>query len=54
METKTGSHILCECLTLAELRFCHSHKHFMELSYYDKILLCKLLHFVRRTGLVMD
>jgi len=39
METETASHILCECVALAELRF----RHFMELSNYGEIPLCKIL-----------
>jgi hypothetical protein len=33
-------------MALAELRFCHQGKNFMELSDYDEILLCKILYFV--------
>jgi hypothetical protein len=46
METETTSHILCECVALAELRFHHLHKNFMEMSNYDEILLCNILYFV--------
>jgi len=35
METETASHILCECVALAELRFRRLGKHFMETSNYE-------------------
>jgi hypothetical protein len=44
IETQIASHILCECLALAELTFFPLGKHFMEPSNYDKILPCKILY----------
>jgi hypothetical protein len=35
METDTASHVLCECMTLAESRFRRLGKQFMEPSDYD-------------------
>jgi hypothetical protein len=54
METEAPSDILCECLALAGLRFRPLGKHFMEPSDYDKILLCKILDFVRYMGLLAE
>jgi hypothetical protein len=52
METEIVSHILCECVALAGLRFLRLEKHFMGPSDYDEIPLCKILYFVRSTGLL--
>jgi hypothetical protein len=41
-----------ECVALAELRFHHLSKRFMEQSDYDEILLCKAVYFVRGMGLL--
>jgi hypothetical protein len=49
VETETTSYMLCECVALAELIFCHLRKHFMELCDYDEIPLCKILYFLRGT-----
>jgi hypothetical protein len=54
MKTDSASHILCESVALAGLRFCHLGKHFMEPSDYDEILLCKTLYFVRGMGLLVE
>jgi hypothetical protein len=48
METETASHILYECVALAELRFYRLCKHFMEPRDYDEIPLCM------RTGLLTE
>jgi hypothetical protein len=53
-ETETASHILCECEALAKLRFCSLGKHLMEPSDFEEILLCKILYFVRGTGLLAE
>jgi hypothetical protein len=47
-ETETASHILHECVSLAELKLHCLGKHFMEPSNYDEIPLCKILYFVKR------
>jgi hypothetical protein len=52
MDTETTSQILCECVALAELIFRCLGKHFM--SDYDEILLCKILNFIRGTGLLAE
>jgi hypothetical protein len=52
MERERTSHILCECVALAEVRFCLLGKHFVEQS--DKILLCRMLFFVRGIGLLVE
>jgi hypothetical protein len=52
--TETVSHILCKCVALAELRFRRLGKYFMEPSDYNDISLCKILYFVRRTGLLAE
>jgi hypothetical protein len=54
METKTASHILCEYVALDELRFSCLGKHFMNPSNCDEIPLCKILYFVRGTGLLVE
>jgi hypothetical protein len=54
METETALHILCECVALTELRLRKFGKHFMGLSDYDEILLCKTLYFVRVMGLLAE
>jgi hypothetical protein len=54
MATETASHILCECVSLTEFRFRHLGKHFMEPSDYEDFPLCKILNFVRSTGLLAE
>jgi hypothetical protein len=54
MATETASHILCECVTSAELKFHHLGKSFTEPNNYDEIPLCKILYFVRGMGLLAD
>jgi hypothetical protein len=54
METETASHILCECVALAELIFRRLGKHFMEPSGYDKFPLCKVLYFASGTRLLAE
>jgi hypothetical protein len=54
METETASHILCEYVALDELRFSCLGKHFMNPSNCDEIPLCKILYFVRGTGLLVE
>jgi hypothetical protein len=53
MEIETPSHILLECVALAELRYRRLGKHFMEPSD-DEIPLCKILYFARGTGLLVE
>jgi hypothetical protein len=45
MATEAASHILCECVALAEFRRCLVNI-FMEPRDYDDIPLRKILHFV--------
>jgi hypothetical protein len=52
--TKSASHILCEYVALDELIFSSLGKHFMERSDYYEIVLRKILHFVRGTGLLAE
>jgi hypothetical protein len=54
MKTQTASHILCECLTLAKLRFHCLSTHITELSHYDEIPLCKILYFNSGMGLLAE
>jgi hypothetical protein len=54
VETETASHILCKCVAVAGLRLCPLGKHFTELSNYDEIPLCKILHFVKTKGLLAE
>jgi hypothetical protein len=54
MATKSASHIFCECVALDELIFSSLGKHFMERSDYYEIVLRKILHFVRGTGLLAE
>jgi hypothetical protein len=53
MVTETATHILCECVALAGLTFHCLGKHSMEASHH-KIPLCKILYFVRGTGLLVE
>jgi hypothetical protein len=43
-----------KCVALDELRFRRLGIHFMESSDYDEIPLCKILYFVRDTGLLAE
>jgi hypothetical protein len=52
--TETASHILHECVSLAELKLHCLGKYFMEPSNYDEIPLCKILYFVRGTTLKLE
>jgi hypothetical protein len=54
MVTETASHILCECVVSANSDFFKLGKQFMEPSDNDVILVCKILYFVRSTGLVAE
>jgi hypothetical protein len=46
METETASHIICECVALAELRFRRLGIRFMKPSDYYEFPLCKVLYIV--------
>jgi hypothetical protein len=55
MATETASHILYECVSLAEFRFCRlSTDFFMEPGDYYESPLCKILYYVRGTGLLAE
>jgi hypothetical protein len=53
-ETHTATHIVCQCVTIAELIFRRLDRQFMEPSDYDEISLCKIPYFVRGTGLLAE
>lgn len=48
------SNVLCECVALAELLFCHLCAYFMEMSDYDENPLCNIVYFFRVTGLLPE
>jgi hypothetical protein len=52
MATETAPHILC--VALAEFRLRRLGNIFMEPSDYDEIPLCKIMYFVRGTGLLAE
>jgi hypothetical protein len=54
VETETASHILCECAALTELKFRFLGRKLTEQSNDDEIHLCKILLFVRGTGLLAE
>jgi hypothetical protein len=53
-EIETALHTLCECEATAELKFGCLSEHFMDLSDYDEIPLCKILYIIGGTELLMD
>jgi hypothetical protein len=54
METETASHILCECVALAELRFRCLGNHVIEQSDYDEIPSCKIQYVITGAGLLAE
>jgi hypothetical protein len=47
-------HIASDCVALAGLRFRRLGKYLMEPRDYDEIPLCKIMYFVRGTGLLAE
>jgi hypothetical protein len=48
--SETASHILCDCETLATLRFRHLGRHFMKPGDFADISVSKVLQFVQSAG----
>jgi hypothetical protein len=53
-EDETATHILCDCKTIAYLRFRHLGQYFSEPSDYYDAPISKVLHFFRSVGLIRD
>jgi hypothetical protein len=52
--SETASHVLCDCETLATLRFRHLGRHFMKRDDIEDISVSKILHFVQGVGLLNE
>jgi hypothetical protein len=52
-ENETATHILCEYEALADLRFRHLGRYFMEPSDYFDVPTYKILHYIRSAGPLM-
>jgi hypothetical protein len=51
-EDEAATHILCECEAIAYLRFHRPGQFFTEPSNYHDAPISKVLHFIRRVGLI--
>ena len=49
-----ASHVLCDCETLATLRFRHLGHHFMKPGDFEDVSVSKILHFVQGAGLLNE
>jgi hypothetical protein len=52
--SETASHVLCDCESLATLRFRHLGHHFMKQGDFEDISVSKILHFVQGAGLLNE
>jgi hypothetical protein len=51
-EDESATHILCDCETIANLRFRHLGQFFMESSDCYDAPINRVLHFIRNVGLI--
>jgi hypothetical protein len=51
-EVESATHVLCDCGTIAYLRFRHLGQYFIEPSNYYDAPLNRALHFTRSIGLI--
>jgi hypothetical protein len=49
---ESATHILCDCETIAYLRFRHLGHYFMEPGDYQDAPISKILHFIRSVGVL--
>jgi hypothetical protein len=51
-EDESATHVLCDCETIAHLRFHYLLQFFMEPSDFYDAPISKVLHFIQRVGLI--